>query len=153
MVIIKKLNKELLVICINEFIEIDKNIPFEPTWTQDNFMVDLPGKWEYSFIAINGVRVVGFSIASVKKIDGKACGYLHRIAISLEFQNKGIGRRLMKALEESLKEAKIELLLCSTKEKNLFAQTFYNNLGYIKRGIRTIGDDKWIVYQKEVIEV
>lgn len=150
MVVIQKLDRNFLRERITEFMRIDKNIPFDPPWTEENFIVDLPGKWKHSFVALEGARIIGFSIASVKDIDDRACGYLHRIAISQEFQNRGVGGMLIEALEESLREAAIDLLFCSTNERNLIAQEFYDDMGFSKSGSRDIQGHKWDLYEKKM---
>jgi len=150
MVVIQKLDRNFLLDRITEFIRIDENIPFDPTWTEENFTVNLPGKWKHSFVALEGARVIGFSIASVRDIDDRTCGYLHRIAISRDFQNRGVGGMLIEALEESLREAAIDLLFCSTNEKNVMAQEFYDAMGFSKSGSRDIQGHKRDLYEKNM---
>jgi N-acetylglutamate synthase-like GNAT family acetyltransferase len=74
--------------------------------------------------AIENGQIVG-SIRAFEK-DGSC--YIGRVIVHPDFQNKGIGRQLMVAIEQNYKDiSRFELFTGNKDEKNLY---FYQKLGY-----------------------
>ena len=80
---------------------------------------------------------------------------IYWIAVDLDIQGQGLGKELMKAAEEEIKEAKGRLILVETSSKPGYEKTniFYQRAGYKEtcriRDFYAIGDDQ-IIYEKRL---
>lgn len=103
----------------------------------------------------------------VALIDAKVMGYVcygptpitegtwdvYWIAVDHNTQGKGVGKVLMAAAEEKIRQAKGRLILVETSSKPGYEKTnlFYQRIGYIEacriKEFYAVGDDK-IVYEK-----
>ena len=122
------LNEETALANINHLIEINKVLDLE-SWTVDNFLMDLYGKWEYSLSALENNQIVGFLICSVKKSN---ILHIHKIAVLPKYQRKKIGSTLLKHLFIKAYESNIEEITVKVKKSNINAQRFYEQLGFKK---------------------
>ena len=68
--------------------------------------------------------------------DETAC-VLHRFCVSPEYQNKGIGRTVLRHIEEQTRKMGYESLRLDTFTENPFAQKLYLHNGYEPRGQAT----------------
>lgn len=79
--------------------------------------------------------------------DGAPCGFalwsvaageaeLYEIAVDLGWRRQGVGRRLMAALEESLRHQGVSALYLEVAEDNESARRFYRSLGFEPAGRR-----------------
>lgn len=79
---------------------------------------------------------------------------LYLIAIHRDFQNRGLGKKLLKFLENTLKENKARILIIETSSLKEFESTrkFYSSLGYKYEAkiadFYDEGDDKIIFWKK-----
>lgn len=89
-------------------------------WHERNFLMDCPGKWEYSFYVEHDNSVCGFIIGTLDK-EGNV--HINRFLINKNYQGKGFGKELLYHLE---KKAQIN----GIKEINLFVNV--NNLHSIQ---------------------
>jgi|WetSurMetagenome_2_1015567.scaffolds.fasta_scaffold1161573_1 [ribosomal protein S18]-alanine N-acetyltransferase len=78
---------------LQQFLLIDREC-FSPPWNSENFLIDLPEKWDKSLGAFNNGLLVGYLIVS-RKINHY---HVHRIAVHPVFRHYGIGQRLLKDL-------------------------------------------------------
>lgn len=83
-----------------------------------------------SFIARCGNTVVGCALAGH---DGRR-GYLHHVAVDPGFRRQGIGRSLVKACTEALREAGINKIHLDVLVENEEARVWWKNLGWSPRG-------------------
>ena len=80
---------------------------------------------------------------------------IYWIAVDRDIQGQGLGKELMKAAEEEIKEAKGRLIVVETSSKTGYEKTnvFYQRAGYKEtcriRDFYTIGDDQ-IIYEKRL---
>jgi len=66
----------------------------EAQWVGENILLDLPGKWENSFVINNnGAAVIGYLVASLLKVEHI---HIYRVAILPGYSNKGYGRILLR---------------------------------------------------------
>ncbi|MBL7849455.1 MAG: GNAT family N-acetyltransferase [Cyclobacteriaceae bacterium] len=118
------MTKEFLRSNIEEFLKVDEVIGRD-FWIIDNFLVELPEKWELSFMALNGGLLVGFLIAS-RKITSI---HIHRLAVRSQWQSKGIGETLIRRLFEETRYAHLPITL-KVDTHNARAVSFYIRLGF-----------------------
>ncbi|MFE0554851.1 GNAT family N-acetyltransferase [Paenibacillus sp. NPDC058910] len=104
----------------------------------DNFSVTLErmnkdGNYK-TFVALFENKVVGF-ITSVQALSfGDEIGYLHiqGLAVPKELQNKGIGTKLLKYVEDYSKRKGISTIILCSGFKRTDAHAFYEHNGYDK---------------------
>ena len=138
------LNKEMVLENIGRLIEIDRTIiDEEGTWTVDNFLMELNHKWICSLAASIDNNIVGFVICSVK---GDSL-HIHRLAVSPEYQGRGIGTSLIEHLFNKCNEHNIMYVTLKSKKTNDKAQRFYE-----RRGFKKIGTDgPNYIYKREIV--
>ncbi|MFY0599231.1 MAG: GNAT family N-acetyltransferase [Cyclobacteriaceae bacterium] len=89
------------------------------------------------------------------KIIGSVRGYIEnqtckigRLIVHRDFRNRGLGKTLMRALEDELKEAKrFELFTGNKSERNL---RLYNNLGYHEIKRKSVNDKLELVFLEKI---
>ena len=138
------LNKELVLENIGRLIEIDRAIiDEEGTWTLDNFLMELNHKWDYSRVAFIDNRIVGFVICSIKADNL----HIHRLAVSPEYQGRGVGTSLIEHLFINCNEHNIKYVTVKSKKTNEKSQRFYE-----RRGFKRIGTDGLnYIYKRETV--
>jgi len=109
-----------------QLISIDKSIS-NSNWREDNFLVPLPGKWEFSYGLIIQNIPVGFIISSIKESNI----HIHRFAVAEPYQNHGYGRLLLQALFQKCREDNYRRLTLKVDYSNAKAIKFYKNNGFI----------------------
>ena len=82
------------------------------------------------FVAGFGEQIVG---ALILHLDGLLNGYIQTIVIFSQFQNRGLGGRLMVFAEDKIFRQSPNVFLC-VAHFNHRAQKFYDRLGYCKVG-------------------
>ena len=81
-------------------------------------------------------------------MNGSSVGFISSIALKKEWQNKGIGKRLWRAIITQAKTKGIQTIELLVYEKNDAAITFYKKLGFRKKEM----GDSWITMWYEVEE-
>lgn len=120
----ERLTKELLISKLNEIIKISKEaIPGE-SWSEKNYLYELPRKWELSRIIIKNDKILGYTIVSEKE----ASIHLHKVVVEKALRGKGVGKQLLENLESlSRKPTTLKVGV-----DNIKAKRFYSSLGYKK---------------------
>lgn len=80
-------------------------------------------KYNINFILKKGEKIIGFLIAD----DNDTYCHLHKIVISAEYRNKGLGKYLIYSLLNKSKKTKFKL---NVRESNTKAINFYKKLGF-----------------------
>jgi len=98
---IEVLSRDFLIDNIKEFIFIASDIPKE-SWSLDNYIYELPGKWNLSLciIDIETKVIAGFLIAS----DKGAFYHIHKYAVHPDFRSAGLGSMLLEYFEEAIRK-------------------------------------------------
>ncbi len=87
-------------------------------------------------------------IGSVRAYESEGTCYIRRLVVHPEFQNQGIGTRLMYAIEDSFSNTKrFELY---TGHKSLKNQYLYKKLGYSQFKIEVIKNGLKYVYMEKI---
>ncbi len=93
--------------------------------------------------------VEGEIVGSVRGFfDGETC-HIGKLIVKKDFQNKGIGKLLLKSMESSFPDCKkFELFTGNKSIKNLY---LYDKLGYKEFKRETLSDNMSMVYLEKVI--
>ena len=114
---------------LEEVQAIDRDTLAE-AWEAHHYQSELPGKWEASWIALDGDRATGFVIASVKP----ASLHVHRLAVAGSERGKGIGRELLRRVARNAQEKGRPVVTLKVNERNEGAIQFYHRLGFQEVG-------------------
>jgi N-acetylglutamate synthase len=79
-------------------------------------------------IEIDGKKnIIGTVLATH---DGRK-GWINRLAVSPDFQHKGLAQRLLKEAENALHSMDIEIIACFIEDYNTHSMNFFKKAGYI----------------------
>lgn len=126
MVEINPLTKGIMDQHVKEFLLIDDSIQGEK-WSRENFLFDLPEKWNLSLQVLSNQTLAGFLIASNKD----NAFHIHRLAIGSDFQNQGLGRQLVERLQHIARTRKVKLITLKVLNTNTDAIRFYERIGFV----------------------
>ena len=125
---IQPLTAEVLARHVTEFLEIDEKTIGE-RWGKDQFRLDMPGKWDYSRVALDDHgKALGFAVASLKP-QGI---HIHRIAVSESCQGQGIGKHLLGAVAAVAHGHGVTAMTLKVAKQNVHAVRFYLGLGFVE---------------------
>jgi hypothetical protein len=120
---IRPLNVDTLSGNIDAFLAIDQKVFGAGAWAAENFLADMPMKWDFSSFAVANDNIIGFLIAS-----SPASGLAHLNRIAVSRQALGLGARLVEDLETR----------CVAHDQRAISLEFENQLGvggfYIRCG-------------------
>jgi ribosomal-protein-alanine N-acetyltransferase len=112
---------------LDSILNVD-NASFEPLWRHSAYEI-LEAEHEYPFFVIAELpnhMIVGY----VYSIIEANFGYLVRIAVHPQFQNQGIGIRLMAETMDYFAHNNVERVLLNTEATNIHAQRLYEWFGF-----------------------
>lgn len=102
------------------------------SWTKDNFLYELPKKWQFSFAAYEGTRLTGFCFAS-NKITGVY--YIHLLFIASSERGKSFGGKMIEHAKKIALDNNIHSIELRCPETNQTALAFYKKQGFIVKEI------------------
>ena len=79
------------------------------------------------FVAVLDGRVVGY-IASISELDGTA--HIASIAVHPSYRGRGVAKKLLKRLLETLKEKGFHEIKLEVRKSNIPAQNLYKSFGF-----------------------
>jgi len=131
------LTKEIMKQYLPQIVELDRSLIEKMgelysniSWDEENFLLDLKGKWNYSKIVFKKENLIGFWVVSTiipRNI------HTHRVAIEPTYQGKGIGKIMFHAIiDDVLKRDKIDYMTLEVNTQNINAVNFYEKLGFIR---------------------
>ena len=126
---------------MEEFLEILKDVPYE-YWDSKNLCVDLNGKWEYSIASIEGDKIVGYIICSIKN----ETLHIHKFMVYCLFRNYGMGSALLREFESSIM-LKFKTVTLKVHKENSKAIRFYE-----KNGFKIIEENTDLYLMKKLYE-
>ena len=89
-------------------------------------------------------------VGSVRAFEKEGTCHIGRLIIRPDYQNKGIGKKLMGAIEKCFEGVRYELFTGHISEKNL---PFYEKLGYKRYKTEKVTDGLQFVYLEKKEEV
>ncbi len=126
---LQNLSKSKLKDYLRQLEGIDADMLGEP-WGQAQWLLDLPNKWELSWVLLREARPIGFLIAS-RKESGL---HIHRFAIAVNERSKGLGGALIAgAVRRALEHGCVNITL-KVHNANARAIAFYTRLGFTPSG-------------------
>jgi GNAT superfamily N-acetyltransferase len=105
---------------IGDLLSVAADVPGE-YWALDNFLLDMPRKWDLSFAAYDGADLLGYAILSEKPPF-----WLHHFMLRKDRRNIGLGTSMMRRVLE-LCPGPIGL---KTAAENDQAIRFYKRFGF-----------------------
>jgi ribosomal protein S18 acetylase RimI-like enzyme len=75
---------------------------------------------------------------------------LHRMRVAPSCQSRGYGRRLLRALEDAIRDAGYDSVLATTARRQAAAVEFYASEGYAKTGESMEGDYELVHFEKKL---
>src|SRR5207253_10847567 len=101
-------------------------------------------------VAVMGTQVIGqvfIQLSSTERryADGYSRGYLYSLRVRAEWQERGIGTRLVKAAEATLRARGFSTAVIAAGKENTRARQLYERLGY-----RPFADDPGVWYLQDV---
>jgi ribosomal-protein-alanine N-acetyltransferase len=119
---------------LDRVIEIAEGLKEAPHWTREAYRtaIDPEGARRVALVAEMG-DLAGFAIVSVVAPEAE----LETIAVSSEWQRKGVARRLFAALSEALSGAGVRDVHLEVRASNEAAVGLYRALGFTESGRRT----------------
>ena len=117
--------KEILKKYIDAIIRDTSDFEYN-NWKEENFLLDLPDKWEFSIALFDGSSITGFSINS-RKSD---VFYMHFFYILKKYRKSKAGEGLLNACENKAAENKLQIVRLKCNKNNFAALNFYLKNGY-----------------------
>lgn len=103
-------------------------------WTEENFLYDLPKKWDFSFSLSEDDTIKAFCFASNKIPD---VYYIHLLFVSNQLRGKSIGKKMIAQAKEIANKNNINKIELRCPESNKKALAFYSKNGFdIKEKIK-----------------
>lgn len=99
-------------------------------WNESNFLVELPGKKQLSYLAFSGKEIAGYLIGSSYKSETGQNAHINRIASNPESGRKGTGSELVRKFEASATELGCRAATLEFDSK-LNVAGFYEKCGYL----------------------
>ena len=110
--------------------------PYEEGWTLKT--ADLKIKYYFQKatikVALIDNEIVGFLVYTLEPTSNGAWARIKELAVNSEFQDKGVGSRLISDFEREAKVQKINRIVLETY-KIAPAYGFYKKLGYVESGM------------------
>tara|TARA_B100001123_G_C15344974_1_gene1036569 strand:- start:4788 stop:5264 length:477 start_codon:yes stop_codon:yes gene_type:complete len=117
-------------------LEIEWTNTGQPAWSKEQFLRELPLKWQLSFIAVIDCTIVGYLIGS-KGTSEPQSSRVNKIVIDRRHQRKGIGKLLMECYFEAsmrldLNRCELTAMCEYTPADRLYTSLGYNNIKTIR---------------------
>jgi len=100
------------------------------TWTVARVARNIASRNSVTIVACDDERLIGFAIMYF----GDEHAHLNLLAVRAGFQRLGIGKHLVRWLEESALVAGIGIIRLELRESNRSARRFYEHLGFTEIG-------------------
>ncbi|WP_208586803.1 GNAT family N-acetyltransferase [Gracilibacillus suaedae] len=139
--LIVPMNMNTVEQCIDLYINVFNNEPWNETWTVEDAkerLVDLVKTPKFlGFLLYEKDDLIGFIAGNSKQSDKGLTFYVAELCIHNQVQGKGYGSRLLQYLENELKERDIQSLYLLTA-KGGSAEAFYIKNNYVENKERVV---------------
>jgi ribosomal protein S18 acetylase RimI-like enzyme len=89
------LTKEQMLECIDEIVDLSFQSFGNNSWSAEQYLTDLPFKWNLSSFVHDGQDLVGYVIFSSYLKKEEVIGHAHNIAINMKYRGMGLSQKLM----------------------------------------------------------
>jgi ribosomal protein S18 acetylase RimI-like enzyme len=113
-------NPDVLMHYMQDLLNLDK-CAFSVCWNEENFLLELPKKWELSYLVISKNKAISFIIASMKE----KMYHIHRLGVAPGYQRQGIGYGLLNILTNQAANDSIHSISLKVAKDNENAIKFY----------------------------
>jgi len=114
---------------IPQIVAIERMVFIDP-WGERTLRESLILYPDMFFVALNNGDVAGFATAAVEDTGDELYGHIMNIAVAPEYQRRGIGKRLIRRMEQEFLIAGASGSQLEVRITNTSAQEFYRRLGY-----------------------
>ncbi len=104
------------------------------SWSKAELQYFLRYPGNIAVVAEEDGRIAGFAIAGSQMRSGKLVGRLITIDVDATMRRRGVGHRLMVAIEDRMTAQKVIAMLLEVAVDNHVAQEFYARHGFVKTG-------------------
>ncbi len=113
--------------------EIEKRV-YPVPWSMEFFTMIFYLNQNLFTVAIDGKKQVGYIIGEIRKmgnsLEEDTVGHVLNVAVTTEYQRRGIGSELMDNMEEKFRKRDTSLAYLEVRESNKIAQEMYRKRGY-----------------------
>ena len=116
---------------------------------------------------IVGQIFIQYSSGDPRFADGRTRGYLYALRVKPAYQNRGIGRQLIHAAEDNLRQKGMRVATIGVAKTNIRAQRLYARLGYHVLGedagrwtyldeqdnLREVNEPSWLMERPLILKV
>lgn len=102
-----------------------------------------------SCVAVNGECDDAYHRPIWRYRTGKTA-YVHRLCVTPEFHNIGIGTATMRVLEDVLREKGVYVIRLDAFSQNPYAIKLYEKLGYLRAGTANWRKGFFYLYEKKI---
>jgi ribosomal protein S18 acetylase RimI-like enzyme len=110
--------------------EVTRDLP-DDGWREENFLLELPDKWQLSFAAWQLDQPVAYALLSRKAPDTV---HLHRLMVAEAWRGQGLGQCLVKELLQRTSSAGAAYCSLKVERGNGDARRFYRRHGFQEIG-------------------
>jgi ribosomal-protein-alanine N-acetyltransferase len=140
---------------LNVIYAIESSVYSVP-WTLNFFRIILHMKKNMFIVATRDRQILGYTIGEIEtrrvSKDTKKIGHIMNIAVSNEYQGKGVGTILLDEIENIFIEQKAAVSYLEVRESNKRAQQIYKKRGYyyLKTVQKYYGDENGLIMSKKL---
>ncbi len=119
--------------CAALFVKVFSAPPWNENWDASTALRRFDDCWRtpgfFGLLTKSEDGIVAFALGQVEQWDTSRHFLLREICVALEMQRRGVGRQLMQALEDHLREAGVARIVLHTAREG-DAQAFYDRCGF-----------------------
>jgi ribosomal-protein-alanine acetyltransferase len=119
---------------VDTLYEIEQKSFREEAFTRSQIAILLTNAKAISYAALVNGKIAGFIIALVENFRGESFGHIITIDVMPRHRRKGIGERLLDAVEVRLREKGVNECRLEVREDNIGALALYLKNGYTNEG-------------------
>ena len=127
---IKSIGRHDILAHQKKFVAIASDVPGE-YWSLEEFLLDLPAKWDLSFALWQDAQPIGYAILSQKSAPQV---HLHHFMIARENRGQGFGARMVSEMTDRAQSIGANLLTLKVDKLNTAAHLFYSRNGFSYHG-------------------
>jgi ribosomal-protein-alanine N-acetyltransferase len=99
-------------------------------WSKRKIATFLQARDSVTFTARENDEILGFVIGLVNEYDGMKIGHIVTVDVLPKHRRKGIGKTLLKSIEQEFRSAGVKVSYLEVSEDNIAARRLYRQAGY-----------------------